>query len=52
MTTDEQRAREEELVQRVLASFDGTPDARLRQVMRSLVTHLHAFLRDVRPTEE
>ena len=52
MTTDEQRAREEELVQRVLASFDGTPDARLKQVMRSLVTHLHAFLRDVRPTEE
>jgi hydroxyquinol 1,2-dioxygenase len=52
MTTDEQRAREEELVQRVLASFDGTPDPRLKQVMRSLVTHLHAFLRDVRPTEQ
>lgn len=47
----EQRAREEELVQRVLASFDGTPDERLKQIMRSLVTHLHAFLREVRPTE-
>jgi hydroxyquinol 1,2-dioxygenase len=51
MTTDEQKLREEELVERVLASFDATPDARLKQIMRSLVTHLHAFLREVRPTE-
>jgi hydroxyquinol 1,2-dioxygenase len=51
MTTDEQSAREHELVERVLASFDGTPDPRLKQIMRSLVTHLHAFLRDARPTE-
>jgi hydroxyquinol 1,2-dioxygenase len=51
MTTDEQQLREEELIERVLASFDATPDARLKQIMRSLVTHLHAFLREVRPTE-
>jgi len=51
MIADEQHLREEELVARVLAAFDGTPDARLKQIMRSLVTHLHAFLREVRPTE-
>jgi hydroxyquinol 1,2-dioxygenase len=48
----EQRAREEELLDRVLASFDGAPDARLNQIMRSAVQHLHAFLRDVRLTED
>ncbi|AGL19125.1 dioxygenase [Actinoplanes sp. N902-109] len=47
-----QQAHEAELVARVLASFAGTPDARLRQIMQSLVTHLHAFLRDVRPSEQ
>ncbi|MET7393824.1 dioxygenase [Dactylosporangium sp. NPDC005572] len=57
MTTDtdvsqEQRAREDELVERVLDSFDATPDARLQQIMRSLVTHLHAFVREVRLTEQ
>ena len=51
MTTSEQQAREEELVARVLASFEGTADQRLKAIMRSLVTHLHGFLRDVRPTE-
>lgn len=35
----------------VAASFDGTPDPRLRQVMRSLVAHLHAFVKDVELTE-
>jgi hydroxyquinol 1,2-dioxygenase len=48
----EQQAREEELLQRVLASFAGASDERLRQIMQSLVTHLHAFLRDVRLTEQ
>jgi hydroxyquinol 1,2-dioxygenase len=51
MISDEQRAREQDLVDRVLTSFDDTPDPRLKQVMRALVTHLHAFLREVRPTE-
>ncbi len=48
----EQQARERELVDQVVASFDGTPDSRLRDVLQSLVRHLHAFLRDVRPTED
>jgi hydroxyquinol 1,2-dioxygenase len=52
MTDDTQSDRESALVDRVLASFDGTPDDRLREIMRSLVRHLHGFLRDVRLTEE
>lgn len=36
----------------VLDALAGTPDPRLRQVMASLVRHMHAFLRDVRPTED
>ncbi|WP_052337187.1 dioxygenase [Nocardioides alkalitolerans] len=52
MTTDEQRTREDELVQLVVDSFDGTPDPRLREIMQSAVRHLHGFLRDVRLTEE
>lgn len=35
----------------VLASFDGTPDPRTREILQSLVTHLHAFAREVRLTE-
>ena len=47
----EQDAREAQLVERVLASFDGTPDPRLRELMRALTTHLHAFVRETRLTE-
>ncbi|WP_336714482.1 intradiol ring-cleavage dioxygenase [Arthrobacter sp. USHLN218] len=47
----EQTAVEENLIATVLASFDNTPDPRLKQVMQSLVAHLHAFIRDVRLTE-
>lgn len=49
--SDEQTAREDQLVQRVLESFADTPDRRLRQIMQAAVRHLHAFLRDVRLTE-
>ncbi|QGG42671.1 dioxygenase [Aeromicrobium yanjiei] len=49
--SDEQRHREEELVRLVLASFDGTPEPRLKELMQGVVRHLHAFLRDVRLTE-
>ena len=48
----EQRAREDEVVARVLASFDGCAEPRLRELVQGVVTHLHAFLRDVRLTEE
>ncbi|MBO0748699.1 MAG: hypothetical protein J2O47_10115, partial [Acidimicrobiaceae bacterium] len=34
----------------VLASFAGTPDPRLRQVVTAFVRHLHAFVREVEPT--
>ncbi len=49
--SDEQSAREAQLVERVIASFDGAPDARLQQLMQALTRHLHAFLREVRLTE-
>lgn len=34
----------------VIASFADTPDPRLRDILTSLVRHLHAFVRDVEPT--
>lgn len=36
----------------VLEAMAGTPDPRVRQVTEALVRHLHAFVREVRPTEE
>jgi hydroxyquinol 1,2-dioxygenase len=36
----------------VAASFAGTPDDRLRQIMMSLVDHLHGFVKDVDLTED
>lgn len=50
--TAEQKQREEELIEEVLASFDNTPNDRLREIMQSLVRHLHAFVRDIRLTED
>ncbi|TRW45834.1 dioxygenase [Georgenia yuyongxinii] len=47
----EQAGREQDLIDRVVASFDGCADPRLRQLMQSLTRHLHAFIRDVRLTE-
>jgi catechol 1,2-dioxygenase len=35
----------------VAASFEDTPDERLREVLTSLVRHLHAFVKDVELTE-
>ncbi|MGW2330288.1 dioxygenase family protein [Streptomyces sp. NPDC001700] len=50
---DRQRQRriEDELLRTVLASFENTPDARLKDLMQGLVRHLHAFIREVRLTE-
>ncbi|GGF48580.1 catechol 1,2-dioxygenase [Aliidongia dinghuensis] len=42
---------EEMVTAAVLAAMDSTPDPRLRDVMASLVRHLHAFVRDIRPSE-
>ncbi len=40
------------LADRVARSFDGAEDERYREIMTSLVRHLHGFLADVRLTEE
>jgi len=42
---------EDDITNEVLRRFEATPDARLRQVMQSLVRHLHAFVKDVELTE-
>ncbi len=51
MAATETDRRERQVTDEVLASFDATPDERTREILRSLVTHLHAFARDVRLTE-
>lgn len=38
------------LTRDVVNSFAGTPDVRLRTLLVGLTEHLHAFVRDVRPT--
>jgi hydroxyquinol 1,2-dioxygenase len=48
----EQTAREEDLIARVQRSFDSCANPRLKELMQGIVKHLHAFLRDVRLTEE
>jgi catechol 1,2-dioxygenase len=48
MTTLSTRA--EEITQAAVASFDGCPDQRLREILQSLVRHLHAFATEVRLT--
>ncbi|GAA3785381.1 dioxygenase [Streptomyces phyllanthi] len=47
----EQQAREKDLVDKVVASFETAQDPRLKQLMQALTRHLHAFLREVRLTE-
>jgi hydroxyquinol 1,2-dioxygenase len=39
------------ITQAVIARFAATPDARLKELMTSLVQHLHAFAREVKLTE-
>ncbi|HWI74054.1 MAG TPA: dioxygenase [Baekduia sp.] len=47
----EQTSREEELLERVLASFARGGDGRLTELMQGLVRHVHAYLRELRVTE-
>lgn len=35
-----------------IASFEQTPDPRLRELVTALTRHLHAFVAEVRPTDE
>lgn len=43
---------EDNITRAVIAMHAGTKDARLREVMTSLVQHLHAFAREIDLTEE
>src|SRR6185295_13631041 len=52
MISAEQEAREAALVERVVASFAGTPDPRTKELVEALTRHVHAFLRETRLTEE
>ena len=36
----------------VLERWKSVPDQRLRQIMRSMIVHLHGFVREIEPTEE
>ncbi|WOH58465.1 dioxygenase [Bradyrhizobium sp. BWC-3-1] len=45
-------AREQDVTAAALAVMEQTSDPRLRQIMVSLVKHLHGFVRDVRLTEK
>ena len=44
--------REQDVTNAALAVMERTSDPRLRQIMVSLVKHLHGFIRDVRLTEK
>jgi hydroxyquinol 1,2-dioxygenase len=43
---------DEDLTQAVLATFSNPKSARFQHIMQSLVSHLHAFVKDVELTEE
>ena len=43
---------EHTITQAVLERFSNTPDPRLKEIIFSLVQHLHDFAREVRLTEE
>jgi hydroxyquinol 1,2-dioxygenase len=43
---------EQQITQNVLDSMAQAPDLRLRQVMTGLISHLHAFIREVELTQE
>ena len=43
---------EQNATEAVLARLDGCPDARLKEVMTSVVRHLHAVVREVEPSPD
>ena len=49
--TVDQGAREQAVTEEVLTSFDASGSARYREIMQSLVRHLHGFAREVRLTQ-
>jgi hydroxyquinol 1,2-dioxygenase len=48
----EQAAREEELIHRVVRSFDNCANPRLKELLVALVEHVHGYIRQTRLTEE
>lgn len=52
MAAPSTRSTPEDITAAVVASFDGCPDARLRELMQALIRHLHAFTSEVRLTQE
>ncbi len=46
------RFSEKKLTGEVLKRIRGTKNPRLKQVMASFIRHMHAFVRDVKPTQE
>lgn len=47
-----QQAIEQKLTDEVVASFANAPDERLKTLMQALTRHLHAFIREVRLSED
>src|SRR5512139_729510 len=43
---------EDTITQAVIERFSRTPDPRLKEILTSLIQHLHAFARETRLTEE
>lgn len=43
---------EDDITSEVLRRVEGTPDPRQREIMLSLIKHLHAFVKDVQLTEK
>jgi catechol 1,2-dioxygenase len=51
VATTKRQTTEDDITAEVLRRFDGTPDPRLRQIIQSLVKHVHMFVKDVQLTE-
>lgn len=51
MTPSTRATTEADITTEVLRRFDATEDPRLRQIMQSLVRHIHGFVSDVQLTE-
>ncbi len=43
---------EENLTDVVIERWKNIPEPRLRRIMASLIGHLHAFVREIEPTEQ
>ena len=52
MTQGKNAAAEEAITKEALTRYQGTTDPRLREIILSLIEHLHGFARDVRLTSD